>query len=78
VRERETRVYGRNGYRDKGGRVMAQGFAFKGKILCAECYEKETDIARLKGEEIPPKKHLEADKCARCSGPLEEAEEASA
>jgi hypothetical protein len=57
---------------------MAQGFVFKGRILCAECYEKETDLARLKGEEIPPEKLLEADKCARCSGPLEEAEEGSA
>ena len=57
---------------------MAQGFAFKGKILCAECYEKETDMARLKGETIPPQKLLEADKCGRCSGPLEEGEEASA
>jgi hypothetical protein len=57
---------------------MAQGFAFKGKILCEECYEKETDMARLKGEEIPPEKLLEAEKCGRCGGPLEEAEEGSA
>jgi hypothetical protein len=54
---------------------MPQGFAFKGKVMCADCYAKETDIERLRGEAIPPKKLLEADKCQRCGGPLEEEEE---
>jgi hypothetical protein len=53
---------------------MPQGFAYKGRIMCADCYEQETDIDRLRGEEIPPRKVLEADKCQKCSVPLEEAQ----
>jgi hypothetical protein len=53
---------------------MPQGFAYKGKILCADCYERETDVDRIEGEEIPPRQVLEADKCQKCNGPLEEAQ----
>jgi hypothetical protein len=56
---------------------MGQGFVFKGKIVCGDCYEKLADyeIHHERERELPPKQLVEGDNCQRCGAPLAETQE---
>jgi hypothetical protein len=45
---------------------MGQGFVFKGKVLCEECYGKAEDYEIHAGREVPPKKLVEGQNCQNC------------
>lgn len=45
---------------------MGQGFVFKGKVLCEECYQKSADYEILAGRHVPPRKMAEGENCHQC------------
>ena len=54
---------------------MGNAFMFYGKTLCEDCFREAVDYEILAGREIPPRKMVEADNCAKCKAKLEPEEE---
>ena len=59
----------------KGEGMMGQAFIFYGKTLCEKCYQEAVDYESLAGREIPQRKMVDADSCAKCKAKLEPEEE---
>ena len=55
--------------------IMGKAFIFYGKTLCDKCYKEATDYEILAGREVPPRKMVDADSCAKCKAKLEPEEE---
>jgi hypothetical protein len=49
---------------------MGQGFLFKGKVLCEECYLKAEDYEIHAGRQAPPRKLMEWETCHDCGAVL--------
>ena len=54
---------------------MGNAFIFYGKTLCDKCYKEATDYEILAGREVPARKMVDADSCAKCKAKLEPEEE---
>ncbi len=49
---------------------MGQGFLFKEKVLCDDCFKEAADWEVFEGNEAPQRNEVEADVCSKCGIPL--------
>ncbi len=49
---------------------MGQGFLFKEKVLCGDCFKEAEDWEAFEGHEAPQRNEVEGDYCAKCGTPL--------